>query len=877
MRLSAGQNGGMRQAGALLLSLAVFLMVAAVFPPLCPGDVERHVLVLHSYHQGYRWTDDLTRGIEASLRGDGAGVRLHYEYMDTKRVSGPAYFRLLYATYRYKFSRSRFDAIIATDNDAFDFLLAYRDELFPGTPVVFCGVNDFTPSQLRGARLFTGVNEAADIKATLDLALRLHPRARRVVVINDTTTTGRVMHKQIADLVPSYRGKATFTFLEDLTMPELQSAVEKLPPDALVFYTFFFRDSTGKFYEYDEGISLIAQRCRVPIYGVWDFYLGHGMVGGMLTSGYYQGNAAGAMVTRILHGESAGNMPVVMQSPNRYMFDYQQLRRFGIALSSLPQGSIIVNRPVALRLYAEHRTLFWGVSGAFAALMVIILLLLRTMTIRRRAAEELRRAAVKYRVVADNTYDWEFWEDPEGRFVYSSPSCECITEHGAEEFLSDPGLLRRIIHPDDLARFDQHRADVVQKMCPDELQFRIVLPGGGVRWMDHQCLPVFDDSGEFLGTRGSNRDITQRRLADEALRESEERYRALFEGANDAIVTVRDGVFVDCNRKALEMFRCAAGEFLGRSPAYFSPSVQPDGSDSGERIEEKIAAALGGIPQFFEWQHRRCDETLFQGEVSLSRMECRGEGELLAIVRDITERKAMERMKDEVISAVSHEMRTPLTAMLGFTEFLMENKVDSEIQQEYLGIVHHETERLSELIGNFLDLQRMKAQQTVYQFRPLMVRPLLEEAAVLFSGASHEHRITIQCPDEMPLVLGDEMRLHQVLNNLLSNAIKYSPGHGEIILGARREEDGVVLWVRDEGMGIAPEVLDKIFERFYRVDSTDRRSTGGTGLGLALVREIVLAHGGRVLVESTVGKGSTFYVFLPIARGPAAAETEAGN
>lgn len=849
----------------VILSLAV-LLVMALCPSLSRAGDERHLLVLHSYHQGYRWTDDLTRGIEAALRGEGGGVKVHYEYMDTKRVSDRAYFNLLLAAYRYKFGKSRFDAIIATDNDAFAFLLAHRDDLFPGTPVVFCGVNDFNPSQLHGARLFTGVNEAADIKATLDLALKLHPRTRRIVVINDTTTTGRIMHDQIADLIPLYRGKATVTFLEDIEMPELLAAVEKFPPDTLVFYTFFFRDRGGRVFEYDEGISLIAKKCKVPIYGVWDFYLGHGMVGGMLTSGYYQGKAAGSMAVRILHGERVENIPIVMQSPNRYMFDYRELRRFGIAISSLPEGSIVKNRPVDLNLYSVHRALLWGIVAALAGLVTIIILLLRAMAIRRQAEQELRAAAVKYRIVADNTYDWEFWEDPEGRFVYSSPSCECITDHGAKEFLADPGLLPRLIHPDDLPRFVQHRADVVENMCPGELRFRIILPGGAVRWIDHQCLPVFDDSGEFLGTRGSNRDITARKLADDALRESEERYRTLFEGANDAIFTVRDGVFVNCNRKALEIFRCSAGEFLGRSPGYFSPAVQPDGRESVEKSGEKIAAALGGPPQFFEWQHRRCDGTLFHAEVSLNRVEYRGEVELQAIIRDITERKAMERMKDEVISAVSHEMRTPLTAMLGFTEFLLENEVDPRQQREYISIVHHETERLSELIGNFLDLQRMKARQTVYDFKSLPVRPLLEEAAALFAGASQKHRITVRCPREVPPIPGDEASLHQVLNNLLSNAVKYSPGGGEIIMGARRDEDVVTIWVGDEGIGIAPEALDKIFERFYRVDGSDRRATGGTGLGLALVREIVLVHGGRVWVESTLGKGSTFYVSLPISR-----------
>lgn len=852
-----------RKAGALLISLAVLLAAMAFVFSLSEGSREKHLLVLHSYHQGYKWTDDIARGIEAALREEGKIVQVRHEYMDTKRISDEAYFKLLHATYKYKFANSRFDAIIATDNDALDFLLTYRDDLFPETPVVFCGVNYFEPSRLGGAKLFTGVNEAADIKATLDLALKLHPETRHIVVINDTTTTGRIMNREIMKLVPLYRGRVDFASLEEMEMPQILSAVQNLPADSIVLFTIFSRDKRGRVFEYDESISLVAGMCKVPIYGVWDFNLGYGIMGGMLTSGFYQGETAGRMAVRILHGEKVENIPVVMESPNRYMFDYTQLKKFGLEVSAFPAGSIIINKP--LPLYPAP-AVFWGTIAVFAALVVVILILMRNMGMRRRAEEELRNTVLKYRIIADNTYGWEFWLGPDGKFIYSSPSCECITGHSAKEFLDDPGLLRRIVHPDDQPQFDQHWKEILQGMRLGEDQWRILLSNGAVRWIDHLCMPVFDDNGQFLGVRGSNSDITERKQAEEALLESEERYRTLFEGANDAIVIVRDGSFVNCNRKTLELFRCSAEEFLGRTPAEVSPLLQPDRRESGEKAREKMASALAGVPQFFEWQHLRCDGTLFDAEVSLNRTEYQGKEELQAIIRDITERKEMERMKDEVISAVSHEMRTPLTAMLGFTEFLLEAEVEPKQRKEYLRIIYNETERLSELIGNFLDLQRIKARQIVYDFKPLAVRPILEEAAALFAGASKKHRLTVRIVEELPPVRGDETRLHQVLNNLLSNAVKYSPEGGEIILGAERDGDAVTFRVKDEGIGIAPEAQGKIFDRFYRVDGTDRRATGGTGLGLALVKEIVLAHGGRVWVESDQGKGSTFFFSLPIVK-----------
>ena len=235
----------------------------------------------------------------------------------------------------------------------------------------------------------------------------------------------------------------------------------------------------------------------------------------------------------------------------------------------------------------------------------------------------------------------------------------------------------------------------------------------------------------------------------------------------------------------------------------------------------------------------------------------------LEIAFDISDRKGIERIKDELVSAVSHEMRTPLTAMLGYTEFILEHEVPQEQQKEYLRTIHHETERLNELIGNFLDLQRLKMRPEPLEVARLTVDSLLKETSDLFGAAPQKHRIVLDCPPGLPQVVGNVGQLHQVLVNLVSNAVKYSAEGTTITLGAHREGESVIMWVRDEGIGIPADMQEKIFERFYRIDNSDRRLVGGAGLGLALVREIVSAHSGRVWTESSEGKGSTFYVQLP--------------
>jgi len=238
----------------------------------------------------------------------------------------------------------------------------------------------------------------------------------------------------------------------------------------------------------------------------------------------------------------------------------------------------------------------------------------------------------------------------------------------------------------------------------------------------------------------------------------------------------------------------------------------------------------------------------------------------LEIAIDITERKEMERMKEEFLAAVSHEMRTPLTAILGFAEYLLENPSTPEERLSFLTTLHQEGERLNTLIDNFLELQRLQAKKSDYQFVPLPVAELYEKTLGHFTYTAPTHHFVIACPKGLPPVPGDRQGLEQLLENLVSNAVKYSPKGGIITLGAHREGSEIILWVRDRGIGIPPGEEDRIFERFYRVDRSNRREIAGTGLGLALVKEIAAAHEGRVWLERPPGGGSTFFVALPLSR-----------
>lgn len=239
----------------------------------------------------------------------------------------------------------------------------------------------------------------------------------------------------------------------------------------------------------------------------------------------------------------------------------------------------------------------------------------------------------------------------------------------------------------------------------------------------------------------------------------------------------------------------------------------------------------------------------------------------LLVHRDITKEYEVDRMKSEFVSTVSHELRTPLASVLGFAELLLHKELKPERQRKYILTIHQEARRLTTLINDFLDLQRMESGRQSYDLKPLRLSAIIQEAIELQKVNAGQHRFEWKNTCGRALVLADRDKLQQVFTNLISNAVKYSPGGGTITIDCRQEGRNIVVDITDEGLGIPADALPKLFSKFYRVDNSDRREIGGTGLGLAIVKEIVNRHKGDVAVQSVLGTGSTFTVKLPVLDG----------
>lgn len=236
----------------------------------------------------------------------------------------------------------------------------------------------------------------------------------------------------------------------------------------------------------------------------------------------------------------------------------------------------------------------------------------------------------------------------------------------------------------------------------------------------------------------------------------------------------------------------------------------------------------------------------------------------VAVLHDVTELERMEATRRDFIANVSHELRTPLTSICGYVETLVEDESFDDQKRDFLAIILKNARRMSRLTEDLLALARVESGEHKLHIEPIPASVLLHDVVDTLGGLVEEHGMTLEIAFTTDtLVVADRDAIHQVLSNLIENAAKYAPESEQILLGAVEKGTNVELFVQDFGPGIHSEHLQRIFERFYRVDKARSLETGGTGLGLAIAKHIMLAHRGTIRVESILNRGSTFIMTLP--------------
>lgn len=366
-------------------------------------DANRNILLLNSYNQKMSWVEDVVQGVEDILNPEQNNLTLHIENMDSKVFFSADYFESFRNYLQVKYQNTSFSLILLSDNNAYDFIRAHRKTLFPGVPVSFCGVNDFEQNQLTGHQDFTGVAELFSARQTVDLALKIHPDTTELFIINDYLKTGRAWAKDIDEDLQGLSDTLRIRHSDNLSFAELQDEISNLGPTTLVLLGVFFADKDGLYYTYERTGELLSMVSNVPIYCLLEFNIGSGIVGGHVISGYYQGKTMAEVGQRILTGEDADSIPVILRGSNKYIFDYNQLARFGIDENLLPENSVVINRPFSF--YQAYKIEVWIVLFFICVLLLTIIGLNINIIRRKRAEKALQGSEIRFRQLANATWE----------------------------------------------------------------------------------------------------------------------------------------------------------------------------------------------------------------------------------------------------------------------------------------------------------------------------------------------------------------------------------------------------------------------------------------------------------------------------------------
>lgn len=531
------------------------------------------------------------------------------------------------------------------------------------------------------------------------------------------------------------------------------------------------------------------------------------------------------------------------------------------------------------------KTALYSASGEVAGVQGIFY----DVTLRKRIEEDLAYERDLLRALLDYIPDRIYFKDVNCRFM------RCSKSMAVRLGLTDA---RDVVGKTD---FDFHPVEQAQEYYNDEQHIlvhgeplinkleRQVDPQGNEIWASVTKVPIYTQSGSIAGLVGLSRDITQLKKTEQALRQAEEKYRAIYENSVEGIFqTTRDGHFLSANPALARIYGYNSPEEVVAALTDIEHQlyVDPTRRDEFSRLMREHGAVSG-----FESQVHRKDRSVIWISES-ARTVTNANGEFCyyeGIVEDITVRKQAElerekareaalesaRTKAQFLANMSHEIRTPMNAITGMTGLLVDTRLTKE-QREYVDTIRNSTESLLSIINDILDFSKVEAGKLTLEIIDFDLRETVETSVEMLAERAHKKNIDLACavaPDVPGHLRGDPVRIRQVIANLVSNAVKFTE-KGEVLVRVshvRNEIGRVVLRfeVKDTGIGISRDAMARIFQEFTQADGSTTRKYGGTGLGLTISKQLVSLMGGEIGVESTLGEGSTFWVTLPLETLPA--------
>jgi len=509
-----------------LLAGLLFILAASASWSAPQPDYSDRVLILHSYHAGFPWTDEVQSGIFSEFRRHAPNFEPYVEYLDWKRFPDEDNRESVYQSLLRKYAGKSFGVVIVSDNAALDFVLKYRQDIFMGATIVFCGINGFTEAMLAGHDAVTGVLEDVDVAGTLDVALAVLPRTSKALALVENTETGAAQKADMVRAARKHQGRLELSVLDNATLEEALAACSgDAAKNTILLLGSFGRDRSGRIFP-DFAIDLLSAGCEIPVFVMWDFLVGKGAVGGSVLSGKLQGREAARMAMRVLDGEHLP--PVLKTPPTQLLFDNTQLKRFGIDTSRLPEGSLLLNEPVTI--FRQYRELVPFVLGSMVAMAAAIAALSVTILARNRAERELEKTkAFLSAAIEHSPAGIMVAEMPDLVLTLANPAAQRIlgVPNPAEKklsFLRDEDITWTCLKPDGTPYATKELAlpqAALHGNSTDNVEMHIRRTDGQDAWLLVSSSPIRDTSGRIIAGIAVFADITERKRMEDLVVQSE--------------------------------------------------------------------------------------------------------------------------------------------------------------------------------------------------------------------------------------------------------------------------------------------------------------------------------------------------------------------
>ncbi|WP_420590748.1 EAL domain-containing protein [Bacterioplanoides sp.] len=555
----------------------LFLCLLLFFPLLFSGHSvsaqdlsQKRILLLFSYHSTFPTSTKVLDGLHQAF-ADNQPI-LDVEYMDSKHINDDASQQLFRQLLGYKLKRlPAYDLIITADDNALDFVIANHQPLFAGAPVIFLGVNDLNKAlSLEDTPWITGVVEAPSFADSLSVARGLFPQRDNVYVIVDNRVSGQSDYKSLLGFKQDFADLHFHPLsLQQLNWQQLGNQLSLLGSRDLVLLLSAYSDKDSNFKTFDESLAFITEHNQVPLFHFWEHGMGDGILGGVLVSHKEQGLQAGMMARRVLSGESIDNINILANSPNRPMFDFQQLKTFGLQRSQLPQDSLVLFQPESL--WYKYRTQLSVLTLFFLMLIGAAMYLINNNIKMRRLSHRLAEQTSFFRLLMATLPDLVWIKDPKGVYLACNKRFEQF--FGASE--------KDIVNKTDYDFVEKELADAFRNndllalnsnsrsINEEQIQYA---SDGRTELLETIKTPVYDKQhGRLLGVLGVGRDITQRKANEESLRLLASVVKNTAEGV---VITNADRRIIEINSAFSEITGYQREEALGNNPSMLKSGEQ---------------------------------------------------------------------------------------------------------------------------------------------------------------------------------------------------------------------------------------------------------------------------------------------------------------